>query len=430
MIGRQIVLTLVATLALVAVVLSAGLLPFNSTARALPTAGTDILNVTGSTSIVSILGAETIALTGTVTIERSDPRIEGGVEVVDTEIVAMDIKGTSVTGPITMVESATFVSSGEIRSLQPPPDDFPASSFFDVFIEVAVPASPSEPLILHNEEAFHLVPTSGGSEVPLTAWPPTGVTYQDEPEPCIPMLPVLPAEVCVTSLSIVLGEPISTLTPTPCPSGKVPADGGCGTPTATPTHTPTSTPTHTPTPCPTAKVPADNGCGTPTPTPTDTPTPCPTGKVPVGSGCGTPTPKPPDGDTDGDTIPNSSDPDDDNDGCTDLAELQPKSEAATGGARDPHDYWDFMDMWVNKGKDKVVNIIDVGALVQRFGAAGDPGGDPLDPPQALAGYHVSADRSSPIGANVWNAGPPDGTINIIEIGLVVVQFGHNCSESP
>ena len=145
----------------------------------------------------------------------------------------------------------------------------------------------------------------------------------------------------------------------------------------------------------------------------------------------TPTPKPPDGDTDGDTIPNSSDPDDDNDGCTDVAELDPKSEAVTGGGRDPHSYWDFMDMWVNKQKDRRVNIIDIGAIVPRFFTAGDPGGDPLDPPQDLTTYHVSADRSPPEeGANLWNAGPPDGGINIIEIGLAVVQFGHNCSGLP
>ena len=125
------------------------------------------------------------------------------------------------------------------------------------------------------------------------------------------------------------------------------------------------------------------------------------------------------------------DPDDDNDGCTNKMELNPKALAATGGGRDPLYYWDFMDMWVNKQKDRRVNIIDTGALVPRFGAAGDPNGDPLDPPQALAGYHVSADRSPPKeGANVWNAGPPNGDINIIEIGLAVAQFGHTCAGLP
>lgn len=191
----------------------------------------------------------------------------------------------------------------------------------------------------------------------------------------------------------------------------------CGPPpptdTPTPTSTPTQTPTSTSTPIPTptdAPVPTDTP--TITPTPTDTPTPTP-GACP---------------DFDADTLCDDVDPDDDNDGCTDVAELEPKSEAATGGGRDPLYYWDFMDMWVDKEKDRRVNIIDIGAIVPRFGSTGDPGGDPLDPPQALAGYHVSADRSPPEeGANLWNAGPPDGNINIIEIGLIVVQFGHNCS---
>ena len=84
-------------------------------------------------------------------------------------------------------------------------------------------------------------------------------------------------------------------------------------------------------------------------------------------------------------------------------------------------------MWINKEKNRRVNIVDIGAIVQRFFTNGDPGGDPLDPPQDLTSYHVSADRSPPIGPNLWNAGPPDGTIDIIEIGLTVIQFEHNCN---
>ena len=179
----------------------------------------------------------------------------------------------------------------------------------------------------------------------------------------------------------------------------------CGAPPPTDTPPPLPTPTSTITPTP---LPTDTPTQTPTLTPTVTPGGCP--------------------DFDGDTLCDDVDDDDDNDGCLDLAELQtaPGSQM-TGGGRDPLYYWDFMDMWVNKQKDRRVNIIDIGALVNRFGGAGDPGGDPLDPPQALTGYHVSADRSPPIGLNLWNAGPPDGDINIIEIGLAVVQFGHNCS---
>ena len=117
--------------------------------------------------------------------------------------------------------------------------------------------------------------------------------------------------------------------------------------------------------------------------------------------------------------------DTDRDGCTDMAEQG--SDPRQGGLRNSKVYWDFMDMWVNSEKDRRVNIIDIGALVQRFGAAGVTSGDPLDPPQTLTGYHVSADRSPPLGPNVWNAGFPDGTINIIDLGLAIVQFGHNCN---
>ena len=122
--------------------------------------------------------------------------------------------------------------------------------------------------------------------------------------------------------------------------------------------------------------------------------------------------------------------DTDSDGCGDGAEVRPEAEAGAGGGRDPLYYWDFMDMWVDKQKDRRVDIIDIGAIVSRFGGVGDLNGDPLDPPQALTGYHVSADRSPPTGANVWNAGPPDALINIIDVGLAVVQFGHNCSGLP
>jgi len=31
-----------------------------------------------------------------------------------------------------------------------------------------------------------------------------------------------------------------------------------------------------------------------------------------------------------------------------------------------------------------------------------------------------------MGMNPWNIGPPNGAINIIEIGFTVVQFGHSC----
>ena len=194
----------------------------------------DTLDVIATVSIESILGAETIQFSGSTTMTRSAPRIEGGVIVTDVEVISLDLTGMSVTGPVVLRQSPTLVSLGEVRGLQPSPDQFPASSFIDLFFEADVPASPGDPLTLHNEQALHLVPveSGGGTEVPLTAWPPVGVPFRADPDPCKPKLPVLPAEVCVTSASFFVG---GVTTPTP-------------TPTITPTQSVTPTPTPTPLP--------------------------------------------------------------------------------------------------------------------------------------------------------------------------------------
>ncbi len=179
----------------------------------------------------------------------------------------------------------------------------------------------------------------------------------------------------------------------------------------------TPKPTRTPSPTPTATL---------TPTATSTPPPTPT-----------PTPKDPDGDTDGDTVPNSEDADDDNDGCTDDAELG--SDPALGGLRNPHNFWDFMDVPAGAAleRDKAVVIQDIGAMVARFGAqdAGpgtfDRNSDPLSTPNQVSGdsrenYHPAYDRGAPNGPNIWNREPPDGAIVIQDIQATVGQFGHSC----
>ena len=217
------------TLAGLALVGLAGLgllLVATSVASANLTPGTDVLDVSGQVSVTSLLGSETIPLSGTVTIQRSSAQIQG-VYIIDAEIIAMDLAGTSVTGPIAVVESATLVSTGEIRGLQPAPAKFPASSFFDAFIVVSLPASPTATVTRRNEVPLHLVPMSGGSKVSLSEWPPLGVTYAAVPTPCVPLIPILPQEICVTSLSITITG---------------------GPPTATPTATPISSPTPTPDP--------------------------------------------------------------------------------------------------------------------------------------------------------------------------------------
>ena len=144
--------------------------------------------------------------------------------------------------------------------------------------------------------------------------------------------------------------------------------------------------------------------------------------------------KDPDGDTDGDTIVNSIDLDDDNDGCSDVEEA--RSIPSLGGLRNPHSYWDFFDTpaGMPPERDQVVNIIDIAAVVLRFGTVSE---SPLTkeeafaqafvPPEDLTSYHAAFDRDSPIpGENLWNLLPANGAINIIDIGATVVQFGHTC----
>jgi hypothetical protein len=118
------------------------------------------------------------------------------------------------------------------------------------------------------------------------------------------------------------------------------------------------------------------------------------------------------------------------DGCSTWEELGPS--ALLGGLRDPFNFWDFYDVPVGTPpvRDKMVNIIDIGAINLRFGAVGDPTIDPLSPPPPAPAYHTAFDRNSPIGPDNWNLGAADGAINIIDIGAAIVQFGHTCSAAP
>lgn len=220
------------------------------TASALPPGGSDFFNVSATISVNSRLGSEAIPASGSVELTRSDPHVEGDVEVSDIQITSISLTGQSLTGFVDVIQSPDLMSTGEIRSLQPDPEQFPASSFLDVFVRAIVPASPSGTLTLRNEQALHFVPMDGDEEVSLDAWPPTGVTYVAAPDPCTPLIPTLPAEVCVTGASITFDEQKTpTATSTPCPPGvcdQTPTATTCPSTICTPTLSPT--PTHTPTP--------------------------------------------------------------------------------------------------------------------------------------------------------------------------------------
>lgn len=362
----------VAVLAVVALLLVVLLALRTPPAGALPPGGTDAFSVTGLVAVSSSLGAETFPVSGVATIKRGEPFLDGLVEVVDIEIVSMNLSGESVTGPVTIVQRPAVTSTGQMRSLQPS-GDFPASAFFDVFIDVSVPASPSftNPIVLHNDQPLHLVPTSGGVEVPISAWPPVGVTFYTEPNPpagagagpqtfpigephCtngLQLLPSLPAKVCIDSLSIVIQ---ADATPTP-PPPKLPEPGDTD----------------------------QDGCS--------------------------------------DVTENGP-----------SAELG--GERNYADYWDFYDVWtsriDNPQAWQ---RNKVITIFDILAVAARFGTG--PLLSPeaalaaaLLPPIDATSYHPAYDRGPQTGANSWDRAPPDGVIGITDDILVVAgQFGHTCA---
>ena len=126
--------------------------------------------------------------------------------------------------------------------------------------------------------------------------------------------------------------------------------------------------------------------------------------------------------------------DQDGDGCTDV--LERGINPTAGGMRDPANFWDFMDVWTGLPlvRDHAVTIGDIGAVVTRFGSFRQPPpseeqalAEALTPPPPAPAYHADFDRGGAMpGQDVWNLLPPNGNINIADIGAAVGQFGHVC----
>jgi hypothetical protein len=135
-------------------------------------------------------------------------------------------------------------------------------------------------------------------------------------------------------------------------------------------------------------------------------------------------------DTDGDTVPNGTDVDDDADGCDDDEEQG--SSKTLGGQRNPHNFWDLFDVWTgtvpNMVRNQAVAAPDINNVISRFGASGAATSvaDALTEPSSSSGYHAAYDRGPVIGSSPWHLGPANGSVAATDINAVIAQFGDNC----
>ncbi|MED5263240.1 MAG: DUF6073 family protein [Myxococcota bacterium] len=107
-----------------------------ATAQSFPPAGLDSFPSSMELELdFPEFGKQVIQLEGPVTILRGAPRKDGDIDVIDTEIVAMDLRGEFLGGAVVVRVNPETSSVGEVRA-QTADAAFPADSFFDVFIEI------------------------------------------------------------------------------------------------------------------------------------------------------------------------------------------------------------------------------------------------------------------------------------------------------
>ncbi|MFQ5667622.1 MAG: DUF6073 family protein [Candidatus Binatia bacterium] len=120
--------------------------------------------------IITPLGSDTVVLRGPTRVHVDLGAMTGNPESVPTEIVSMELTGTSpLVGSVKVMLNPAMPSTGEIKEISndtPGVLDLPpftpagaADSFFDVFFQVGIP-DPTDPLnppiVLHNLDPKHM----------------------------------------------------------------------------------------------------------------------------------------------------------------------------------------------------------------------------------------------------------------------------------
>ncbi|MCP4656115.1 MAG: hypothetical protein GY856_11935 [bacterium] len=145
---------------------------------AYPSAGFDRFDSSATVTIdLTLSGGPIMAnieVAGRVEIQRSDPYDPGdGRITIDTEITKFQLRGMTDLGPITITESPTLLSTGEIKQ-QSVGVDYPADSFFDVFVDIDGPTG-----LLYNTAGIHLEATIYGIPPLRTDYLPPGIIGVD-----------------------------------------------------------------------------------------------------------------------------------------------------------------------------------------------------------------------------------------------------------
>lgn len=116
--------------------------------------------------------------------------------------------------------------------------------------------------------------------------------------------------------------------------------------------------------------------------------------------------------------------DTDGDGCSDVDENRPKGEANLGGGRDYLNPWDYYDVLGGGGgpPDQIIDLSnDIFGVIIHYYPNNGGGANPYP-----VGHEVF-DRGPSTGPNPWNMTAPDGVIDLSnDILGVIQQYLHDC----